>query len=171
MKKKEIVPHIRFHITDGKKENIRNITYSIYKRLKSGKKVKIGNGTGYILDNKLKGKALVELAKECDWETLEMVEEVYKCYDDPIFYTNTFKKLIILSTMVINPSYRGYKIGHKVIHNFFNLFEGELFLIYPAPLTNIKHKYGRKAGQKKLQKYWSDMGFIEVGNTGYYYYI
>jgi len=76
---------------------------------------------------------------------------------------------------VIDPEYRGHGYGLEALAAFLRFFASEsngLVVIRPAPLPEGPEEQDvvalRAAGVKRLQGYWSRLGFDQVGDTEFF---
>jgi len=99
-----------------------------------------------------------------DPETGEIREEVDRRFEC------CGSDLLIIDSIVLDPKWRGLKLGLLALRKLIDLHESDCRLVVcqPYPLENADTPEERREGKVKLRRYMKKLGFRRIGKTEYY---
>jgi GNAT superfamily N-acetyltransferase len=117
-----------------------------------------------------------------DYDEYEFNQELLDKVDSPDDWL--LDSILVIDTMVIKDTHRNKGLGKKILKSIENTFNGKCSYIalqsHPLQLCDISRenytefgldKISKKDSFKKLNKFYSDCGFIEIPDSEYSYFI
>jgi GNAT superfamily N-acetyltransferase len=141
--------------------------------------ITLGTLKGHVFRCKyiLYASALWEMFDAVSEETSEIFQAIEKYMYEEIEAIDTIgldgscifhHPLVILSSMEIDPPYRGQGIGLLAVQWAHDLFGGNT-IINPNPLNpSTLTPEQIHTGRKKLRKYWKKLGFTQIARSSYF---
>ncbi|MEG4420789.1 hypothetical protein QUA70_19670 [Microcoleus sp. LAD1_D5] len=131
---------------------------SFEEALNSEKPIEIGHLRAYRINLAYDSLDLVTTADYLGGDLFRFTEFFHLSVLDDLDYLPAFY-LFYLSSISIEPRYRGSDYGLQALAIFLELFaQGQLVGCHPVPMKDLEDKHSEEKGKLLMRKYWSKLG-------------